>query len=152
MIDYYETKAHPITKRMVVEAYRKVKRNKGSAGIDGQTLQLFEDNRKGNLYRLWNRMTSGSYYPSPVKEAKIPKKSGGYRSLGIPSVSDRIAQQVVKDYLEPKVDHLFHKDSYGYRRGRNAHQAVETASERCFKSPWVIDMDIKGFFDNIDHG
>lgn len=151
MIDYYETKTHPITKRMVVEAYRKVKKNKGSAGVDGQTLDLFEKKLQGNLYKLWNRMTSGSYYPSPVKEVEIPKKSGGSRNLGIPSVSDRIAQQVVKDFLEPKIDHLFHQDSYGYRKGRNAHQAVKAATDRCFKTPWVIDMDIRGFFDNIDH-
>lgn len=151
MIDYYETKTHPIIKRMVVEAYRKVKKSKGSAGVDRQTLELFEKKLQGNLYKLWNRMTSGSYYPTPVKEVEIPRKSGGSRKLGVPTVSDRIAQQVVKDFLEPKIDHLFHEDSYGYRKGKNAHQAVKTATDRCFKTPWVIDMDIRGFFDNIDH-
>jgi len=151
MIDYYETKTHPITKRMVLEAYRKVKQNKGGAGIDDQTIQEFDRDVQGNLYRLWNRMTSGSYFPAPVKEVKIPKKSGGSRVLAVPTVTDRIAQQVVKHYLEPKVDHLFHKDSYGYRVGKNAHQAIESAKQRCFRTPWVIDMDIKGFYDSIDH-
>ncbi|WP_069661364.1 group II intron reverse transcriptase/maturase [Arcticibacter eurypsychrophilus] len=151
MIDYYETKTHPVTKRMVLEAYRKVKQNKGSAGIDEQSIQDFDKNLQKNLYKLWNRMSSGSYFPSPVKEVKIPKKSGGTRSLGIPTVADRVAQQVVKYFLEPKIDHLFHPDSYGYRRDKNAHQAIHTATQRCFKAAWVIDMDIKGFYDNIDH-
>lgn len=151
MIDYYETKTHPVTKRMVLEAYRKVKQNKGSAGVDGQSIQAYDKELQRNLYKLWNRMTSGCYFPTPVKEVKIPKKSGGFRSLGVPTVEDRIAQQVVKSYLEPKIDHQFHPDSYGYRSGKNAHQAIDTARERCFKAPWVIDMDIKGFFDNIDH-
>src|SRR5690606_2271076 len=112
MIDYYETKQHPITKKMVLDAYKKVKSKKGSAGIDGQNLQDFGENLSGNLYRIWNRMTSGSYFPPVVKEVRIPKKTGSSRSLGIPTVSDRIAQQVIKSYLEAKVESSFHQDSY----------------------------------------
>lgn len=151
MIDYYETKTQPITKKMVWEAYKEVKSNGGSGGIDHQDLEDYAQNLSGNLYKLWNRLTSGCYFPSPVMEVKIPKKSGGYRGLGIPTINDRIAQQVVKSYLEPKVDGSFHADSYGYRRGKNAHQAIEMAKERCFTYRWVLDIDIKGFFDNIDH-
>ncbi len=151
MIDYYETKAHPVTKKMVWEAYKSVRANRGSAGIDQVSLDDYEKDLKGNLYKLWNRLTSGSYFPDNVREVQIPKKSGGYRGLGIPTVSDRVAQQVVKSYLEPKVDGKFHADSYGYRRGKSAHDALETAKQRCYKYRWVIDLDIKGFFDNIDH-
>jgi len=151
MIDYYETKTQPITRKMVWEAYKLVRENKGSAGIDQQSLESYAQDLKGNLYKLWNRLTSGSYFPSEVREVKIPKKSGGYRSLGIPTVDDRIAQQVVKSYLEPTIDGSFHPDSYGYRKGKNAHQAIEMAYKRCYKYSWVIDLDIKGFFDNIDH-
>jgi RNA-directed DNA polymerase len=151
MIDYYETKTHPITKKMVLEAYKKVKSNGGSAGVDQQDLESYAKDVRGNLYKLWNRMTSGSYFPAAVREVKIPKKSGGERSLGIPTINDRIAQEVVKSYLEPKVDSSFHRDSFGYRKGKNAHQALEIAKSRCRGYDWVIDMDIKGFFDNIDH-
>jgi len=151
MIDYYETKTHPITKRMVLEAYKKVQAKGGSAGVDQQNLTDYAKDLKGNLYKLWNRMTSGSYFPTAVREVKIPKQSGGTRNLGIPTVTDRIAQQVVKSYLEPKVDSSFHRDSYGYRKGKNAHQALEMTKSRCRRFAWVIDMDIKGFFDNIDH-
>ena len=151
MIDYYETKTNPITKKMVLEAYKKVRDNGGSAGVDQQGLEGYAKNLQKNLYKLWNRLTSGSYFPSPVREVKIPKKSGGFRSLGIPTVEDRIAQQVVKSYLEPLIDHTFHPDSYGYRPGKSAHHAIETADKRCREFKWVLDVDIKGFFDNIDH-
>jgi group II intron reverse transcriptase/maturase len=151
MIDYYETKQHPITKKMVLDAYKKVKENKGSAGVDGQSLEDFAEERSANLYKIWNRMTSGSYYPPVVKEVRIPKKTGGTRGLGIPTVSDRIAQQVVKNYLEPKVDESFHPDSYGYRPKKSAHQALEQTRQRCNYYSWVVDIDIRGFFDNIDH-
>lgn len=151
MIDYYETKTQPITKKMVWEAYRKVSANGGSAGIDQLDLETYAEDLRGNLYKLWNRLTSGSYFPQPVREVKIPKKSGGYRALGIPTVDDRIAQQVVKSYLEPKVDGSFHSDSYGYRQGKNAHQAIDKAIGRCGRFAWVLDLDIKGFFDNLDH-
>jgi RNA-directed DNA polymerase len=151
MIDYYETKQHPVTKKMVLDAYKKVRDNKGSAGVDGQRLEDFASNISANLYQIWNRMTSGSYYPPVVKQVDIPKKSGGTRSLGIPSVSDRIAQQVVKTYLEQTVESSFHPDSYGYRPHKNAHQALEKATANCGYYSWVVDIDIRGFFDNIDH-
>lgn len=151
MIDYYETKTHPITKRMVLDAYKHVRDNRGSAGVDGQSINNYAENLSKNMYKLWNRMTSGSYMPSLVKEVLIPKKSGGYRGLGIPTVEDRIAQQVVKSYLEPKIDATFHSSSFGYRRGRSAHDALAQAHRWCKHLSWVIDMDIKGFFDNIDH-
>ncbi len=152
MIDYYETKEHPITRKMVLEAYSKVKSNAGSAGIDGQSLAAYSENLSGKLYKLWNRMTSGSYIPSPVREVKIPKSSGGTRCLGIPTVEDRIAQQVVKSYLEPKVESSFHPDSFGYRPGRNAHMALLSTEMRCTNQyAWVVDLDIKGFFDNLNH-
>ena len=151
MIDYFETKEHPITKKMILEAFRLVKANKGAAGTDGQSIEQFESQLKSNVYKLWNRMTSGSYFPKPVREVKIPKKSGGFRNLGIPSVSDRVAQQVVKTYLEPKVDPTFHADSYGYRPGKNAHMAIQSAQNRCGRIGWVLDIDIAKFFDTIDH-
>jgi group II intron reverse transcriptase/maturase len=151
MIDYFETKEHPVTRKMVLEAFRKVKANRGSAGVDGQSIEAYELKLQENTYKLWNRMSAGSYFPSPVKEVEIAKKSGGIRKLGIPTVQDRIAQQVVKAHLEPKIDSTFHNDSYGYRRGKNAHQAIQSAMKRSDRIAWVIDLDIKGFFDNIDH-
>jgi RNA-directed DNA polymerase len=151
MTDYYETKSQPISKLMVWMAYRKVKANGGSAGIDQVSLDAFSDDLSGNLYKLWNRLSSGSYFPPPVKQVKIPKKSGGQRSLGIPTVADRIAQQVVKTWLEPKLEPIFHEDSYGYRPGKSAHQALAKANYRCRYYDWVLDLDIAGFFDNIDH-
>jgi RNA-directed DNA polymerase len=153
MIDYYETKAHPITKKMVLDAYREIRTNGKAAGVDGISLEDYARDITGNLYRLWNRLTSGSYFPSDVREKKIAKKDGGTRSLGIPTVEDRIAQQVVKTYLEPKAEPTFHEDSYGYRRNRNAHQAIAKCSERVGykKCQWVLDIDIKSFFDTVDH-
>lgn len=151
MIDYYETKQHPVTKKMVLDAYKKVRENKGSAGVDEQSLEDFKLKTSANLYKIWNRMTSGSYYPNAVKQVLIPKKSGGTRSLGVPTVCDRIAQQVVKSYLEAKVEASFHQDSYGYRPNKSAHQALDVAKGRCSYYSWVLDIDIKGFFDNIDH-
>lgn len=151
MTDYYETKTQPVTKKMVWEAYRKVSANGGSAGIDQLDLETYAEDLRGNLYKLWNRMTSGSYFPRPVREVKIPKRSGGHRALGIPTIDDRIAQQVVKSHLEPKVDGVFHPDSYGYRQGKSAHQAIDKAAGRCSRYAWVLDLDIKGFFDNLDH-
>lgn len=136
---------------MVLDAYKKVKSNKGSAGVDGHNLQDFKKNLFGNLYKIWNRMTSGSYFPHVVKEVHIAKKTGGSRSLGIPTVSDRIAQQVIKSYLEPRVESSFHQNSYGYRPKKSAHQALEKTVSRCGYYSWVVDLDIRGFFDNIDH-
>ena len=145
-----EAKPFCISKNEVWEAYQRVKANKGSAGIDGQSIEDFEKRLKKNLYRIWNRMSSGSYFPPPVRTVKIPKKSGGERSLGIPTVADRIAQQVVKARLEPEVDPHFHPDSYGYRPGKSALDAVGQARQRCWRSDWVLDLDIKAFFDNLD--
>ena len=146
-----EAKPFSISKQEVWEAYQKVKANHGAAGVDGQSIAEFETRVKDNLYRLWNRMSSGSYFPPPVRTVTIPKANGGERTLGIPTVSDRIAQMVVKSRLEPVVDSLFHPDSYGYRPGTSALEAVGQTRQRCWKLDWVIDLDIKGFFDNIDH-
>ena len=145
-------KAKPfcISKKEVWEAYQRVQVNKGAAGTDGQTIEDFEKKLKKNLYKIWNRMASGSYFPPPVRTVKIPKKSGGERSLGIPTVADRIAQQVAKARLEPEVDSRFHADSYGYRPGKSALDAVGQARQRCWRYDWVIDLDITAFFDNLD--
>ena len=146
-----ETKPFKISKRVVWEAYRRVKANRGSAGVDGQSLRDFEGRLKDNLYKIWNRMSSGSYFPPPVRVVGIPKKDGRTRRLGIPSVSDRVAQMVVKMYLDPDVEPIFHPDSYGYITGKSALDAIGVVRERCWQYDWVIDLDIKGFFDNIDH-
>ncbi|QPN71491.1 group II intron reverse transcriptase/maturase [Synechococcus sp. CBW1108] len=141
----------PITKAMVWKAYQQVKRNGNAAGVDGQSLDDFAKDLENNLYRLWNRMASGSYFPPPVRRVEIPKSNGGVRPLGIPTVADRIAQMVVKQMLEPQLEPIFDQDSYGYRPGKSAHQAVESCRKRCWKYDWVVDLDIKGFFDSIDH-
>lgn len=140
-----------ISKKLVWQAYLRVKANKGAEGVDGQTMEEFEQNLKGNLYRIWNRMSSGSYVPPAVMAVTIEKRSGGTRLLGIPTISDRIAQTVVKMYLEPELEPHFHEDSYGYRPGKSAIQAVSVTRERCWKYGWVFEFDIKGAFDNIDH-
>jgi RNA-directed DNA polymerase len=140
-----------ISKQEVWKAYQKVKANKGAAGVDEQSIAEFEKRLKDNLYRIWNRMSSGSYFPPPVRRVKIPKDGGKERTLGIPTVSDRIAQTVVKSRLEPVLDPLFDADSYAYRPGKSALQAVGQARKRCWRYDWVLDLDIKGFFDNIDH-
>jgi RNA-directed DNA polymerase len=148
-------KAKPfcIPKREVWEAYKQVKANQGAAGVDGETIEDFERDLKRNLYRIWNRMSSGSYFPPPVRRVDIPKgDTGGARPLGVPTVSDRIAQMVVKRYLEPILEPKFHKDSYGYRPGKSAHDALATARQRCWSRDWVLDLDIKSFFDEIDWG
>jgi RNA-directed DNA polymerase len=146
------SKAKPfcISKQEVWEAYKRVKANKGAAGVDEQSIAGFEKRLKRNLYKIWNRMSSGSYFPPPVRTVKIPKANGGERKLGIPTVSDRIAQMVVKSRLEPEVDPLFHPDSYGYRPGKSALDAVGQARQRCWRHDWIVDLDIKGFFDNIE--
>ena len=146
-----EAKPFCISKQEVWEAYKRVKANQGAAGVDEQSIADFERNLKRNLYKIWNRISSGSYFPPPVRTVKIPKANGGERQLGIPTVSDRIAQMVVKSRLEPGIDPLFHPDSYGYRPGKSALDAVGQARQRCWQFDWVIDLDIKGFFDNIDH-
>ena len=146
-----DAKPYDIPKRLVWNAYRRVKANHGAAGVDGESLAQFEANLKNNLYKVWNRMASGSYFPPPVRLVEIPKDGGGIRPLGIPTVADRVAQAVVKMVLEPRVDPLFHPDSYGYRPNKSAHDAVGMARQRCFVYDWVIDLDIKGFFDAIPH-
>jgi len=151
MIDYYEIKSQPITRVMVLQAYKKVRANKGSGGVDDMDWEWLDNNLKTELYKLWNRLTSGSYFPMPVKEVPIKKKGGGERKLGIPTILDRIAQQVAKTHLERILEPHFHNSSFGYRPARNCHQAVEQANKNMFNHDFVIDMDIKGFFDNIDH-
>ena len=146
-----KTKPFSISKQAVWEAYLRVKANKGAAGVDGVSITKFEEKLKDNLYKLWNRMSSGSYMPPAVRAVSIPKDNGGERILGIPTVADRIGQMVVTMYLEPLVEPLFHADSYGYRSGKSALDAVATARQRCWQRDWVIDLDIKGFFDNLDH-
>jgi RNA-directed DNA polymerase len=136
---------------VVWEAYKRVKRNKGAAGVDDESIEAFEKDLKDNLYRIWNRMSSGTYFPPPVRSVAIPKKDGGERRLGIPTVSDRVAQTVAKMYLEPLVEPSFHPDSYGYRPKKSALDAVGAARQRCWRYDWVIDLDIRGFFDNLDH-
>ena len=146
-----KAKSFDISKKVVWEAYKRVKANRGAAGVDRQSLEAFEKDLEGNLYKLWNRMSSGSYFPPPVRRVEIPKGGGGTRPLGIPTVSDRIAQMVAKKYLEPEVEPVFHPDSYGYRPGKSALDAVATTRERSWRKDWVLDLDIKGFFDNLDH-
>src|SRR5208337_686681 len=140
-----------IEKRRVYEAYKAVKSNKGAAGVDGQTIEQFEADLKGNLYKIWNKMSSGTYFPPPVRAVSIPKKSGGERILGVPTVSDRIAQMVVKQLIEPDLDPIFLPDSYGYRPRKSALDAVGVTRERCWKYDWVLEFDIRGLFDNISH-
>jgi RNA-directed DNA polymerase len=140
-----------IDKKQVYEAYQAVKSNGGAAGVDGQTIEQFEADLKGNLYKIWNRMSSGSYFPPPVRAVSIPKKTGGQRILGVPTVADRVAQMVVKQVIEPNLDAVFLADSYGYRPGKSALDAVGVTRERCWKYDWVLEFDIKGLFDNIDH-
>jgi len=145
------TKSFEISKHVVWEAYKRVKSNKGAAGVDGESLSRFELRLKRNLYKIWNRMSSGSYFPPPVKQVEIPKKDGSKRSLGVPTVSDRIAQMVVKLSIEPEIDAHFHPDSYGYRAHKSAKAAVAVTRKRCWQYDWVVEFDIKGAFDNIDH-
>ncbi len=146
-----QTKSFSISKRQVWDAYKRVKANRGGAGVDGQSIEEFDKDMKNNLYKLWNRLSSGSYMPPPVKRVEIPKADGGIRPLGVPTIADRIAQMVVKQALEPKVEPYFHPDSYGYRPGKSAHQAIGQARKRCWRNNWVVELDIKGFFDAIDH-
>ena len=145
------TKPFDIPKKLVWEAYLLVKANKGAAGVDQQSLNDFEKNLKNNLYKLWNRLSSGSYIPSSTRTVAIPKKSGGERTLGIPTVTDRIAQMVVKLKLEPEVDSSFIDDSYGYRPKRSAIDAIEVTRKRCWQYDWVLEYDIKSLFDTIPH-
>jgi RNA-directed DNA polymerase len=146
-----KTKPFVVSKHAVWQAYRKVKANQGAAGVDEQSLAQFEQDLKGNLYKLWNRMSSGTYFPPPVKLVEIPKKSGGVRPLGVPTVADRIAQTVVAQELEKVVEPIFDDGSYGYRPGRSAHDALAVCRQRCWQFDWVVDLDVKSFFDSVDH-
>lgn len=145
-------RSYDIPKTMVWNAYKSVKQSRGGPGVDRQSIVDFEKDLKNNLYKIWNRMSSGFYFPPPVLRVSIPKASGGQRELGIPTVGDRIAQTVVKKYLEPIVEPYFHDDSYGYRPNKSAVDAVAQARQRCWRDNWVIDLDIKSFFDSLDHG
>ncbi len=146
-----KTKSFAVSKRMVYNSYLKVVSKDGGAGIDNESIDMFNANMSKNLYKIYNRMASGSYFPPPVRTVFIPKKQGGFRPLGIPTVADRIAQGVVKDYLEAETDKMFHNSSFGYRPGRSAHDALGQCHVNCLGYAWVIDVDIKGFFDNISH-
>jgi len=146
-----ETKSVPVSREQVWSAYKKVKANKGGAGVDEVSMEEFDADRSKHLYKLWNRMASGSYFPPPVKEVEIQKDDGKTRKLGIPTIADRVAQTVVKEYLEPRFEKIFSPCSYGYRPNKDAHQALAFVRDNCRKYDWVIDLDIKGFFDNIDH-
>ena len=141
-------KSHDIPKRLIWAAWLKVKSNGGAAGADGVTIEQFEESLKDNLYRLWNRMASGSYFPGPVRAVEIPKK-GGTRVLGIPNVIDRVAQTAAALVLEPSVERVFHNDSYGYRPRRSPVDAVRVCRQRCFQKDWVVDLDVKAFFDSV---
>jgi RNA-directed DNA polymerase len=143
------SKAKPfgISKQVVFEADKRVKANQGGAGVDGESIADFDKDLKNNLYKIWNRMSSGSYFPPAVRSVEIAKKGGGQRKLGVPTVSDRIAQMVAKMYFEPEVDCYFHPDSYGYRPGKSAIEAVGVARKRCWRYDWVLDLDIKGFLE-----
>src|SRR5919108_4767027 len=151
-VDHQASKNKPfaISKWEVWQAYQQVKANKGAPGVDGCSIEAFEADLRGNLYKIWNRMSSGTYFPPPVRAVQIPTAGGrGVRVLGVPTVADRIAQTVVRSYLEPEVELLFHPDSYGYRPGRSALDAVDACRRRCWKRDWVIDLDIRAFFDSI---
>ncbi len=151
MIDYYEIKSQPITRAMVWAAFKEVRSNKTSSGVDNMTWQWLEKNSQSELYKLWNRLASGSYFPMPVREVPIPKKDGGIRKLGVPTIIDRIAQQVVRAHLEKLAEPHFHNSSFGYRPKRSCHDAVRQSCSNCFNHDFVIDLDIKSFFDTINH-
>jgi RNA-directed DNA polymerase len=151
MMNEEKTKSFAVSKQMVYNSYLNVCDKNGSAGIDRKTIEMFNENLGNNLYKVWNRMSSGSYFPPAVRTVLIPKKQGGKRPLGIPTVGDRIAQGVVKDFLEPILDPLFHSSSFGYRPARSAHDALAQCQHNCIHHSWVVDLDIKGFFDNISH-
>ena len=146
------SKSFEIPKQLVWEAYRRVAANKGAAGVDGCSIEDFEKDLRGNLYKIWNRMSSGTYFPPPVKAVEIPKPhGGGTRVLGVPTVGDRVAQTVVALALEARTESIFHPDSYGYRPRRSALDAVAVCRQRCQKKDWVLDLDIQKFFDSVDH-
>ena len=142
-------KSFEISKWEVQRAWEKVRANKGAAGVDGCSLEEFEADLKNQLYKIWNRMSSGTYFPPPVRAVEIPKVGGGVRILGVPTVGDRIAQTVAARVIETEVESIFHPDSYGYRPGRSAIDAVAVCRTRCWMNDWVIDLDIQKFFDTV---
>ena len=144
-------KPFEIPKSLVWAAYHDVRKNRGAPGCDGQTLADFDQQRDRNLYKIWNRLCSGSYFPPPVREKRIPKDNGKERVLGIPTVADRIAQGAVKRFAEAKLDPIFHDDSYGYRPGKSAHDALRQCATRCWQYSWVLEVDISAFFDHVRH-
>jgi RNA-directed DNA polymerase len=145
-------KSFEIPKQLVWEAYRQVAANKGAAGVDGQSVADFEKDLKDNLYKIWNRMSSGTYFPPSVKAVEIPKPhGGGVRVLGVPTVADRVAQTVVALALQARTESIFHVDSYGYRPRRSALDAVARCRQRCQQKNWVLDLDVAQFFDSVDH-
>jgi RNA-directed DNA polymerase len=146
-----KTKSYEISKDIVLEAFQRIKENKGAAGVDDESIEAFESDLDNSFYKIWNRMSSGSYFPPAVKAVEIPKKSGGTRILGVPTVFDRVAQMVVKIYFEPQVEPYFHSDSYGYRPSKSAADALAATRKRCWRYDWLLEFDIKGLFDNIDH-
>jgi group II intron reverse transcriptase/maturase len=150
-MDATKTKPFNIDKKLVYDAYKAVKANAGAAGVDGHSLEMFGKDLMSNLYKIWNRMSSGSYFPPPVRAVPIPKKNGGQRMLGVPTVADRVAQMVVKKIVEREVEPSFMPDSYGYRPNKSAEDAIRVTRERCWKYDWVLEFDIRGLFDNIDH-
>ena len=150
--DLQNGKTVPVSKAMVWDAFKRIK-NKGRVQeIGAKSLKKYEEELKSNLYKLWNRMASGSYFPPPVEEVKIPKTGGGERKLGVSPLSDKVGQMVIKQAIEARLEAVFVENSYGYRPGKGAHQALETVRKNCHQHGWVIDVDIKGYFDNIDHG
>ena len=146
-----KNKSFVISKWLVWEAYKQVRANKGASGVDEQSMAEFEQDLRRNLYKIWNRLSSGTYFPPAVRAVEIPKSQGGVRVLGVPTVGDRIAQTVVAKTLEPRVEQIFHRDSYGYRPGRSPQQALTVCRARCWRKPWVLDLDIRAFFDSLDH-
>lgn len=144
-------KPFEISKKLIWQAYKQVKAKGGAPGTDEESIDDFEENLKRNLYQIWNRLSSGTYFPPAVKGVFIPKKDGGARLLGVPTVSDRIAQMVVKMTLEPILEPVFDENSFGYRPGKSAHDAIAVTRQRCWKYDWVVEFDIKGLFDNLDH-
>jgi len=141
----------PIEWKWVREAYLKLRKGGKATGVDEESWKTFDEKLTSNLHTIWSRLASGSYHPNAVREVEIPKKDGTMRKLGIPTLRDRISQQVVKEYMESRIDRMFHQDSYGYRPLKNAHQALRTVIKNCYQYDWVIDMDISKFFDEIDH-
>ena len=147
-----EVKQFEIDKRLIAEAWEKVRANKGAPGVDAVSIGLFEEQLKGNLYKLWNRMGSGSYFPGPVRGVEIPKDHGaGVRLLGVPNTVDRVAQTAAAMLLEKKLEPVFRPDSYGYRPGRSAHDALAACRQRCWRQDWVLDIDVRAFFDSVPH-